>query len=86
MKGLTGIDSSALGDDRSQGIVERSRVNPWVDPFQSARRTENVWPGRQDSVHADVHSRSFSAANQISILPWPESCARLGPWIVRERE
>jgi len=29
---LTGIDSSALGDDRSQGIVERSRMYPWVEP------------------------------------------------------
>ena len=41
---LTEIDSSALGDGESQRMLGCTRIQPWVDPFQSARRAERVWP------------------------------------------
>ena len=45
----TGIDSSVVGDGKSQGMLECTRMQhaAVVDPFQSARRTESVWLGRQ---------------------------------------
>ena len=42
---LTGITSSTQEDGKSQSAV----MQPWVNQFQSARRTESVWLGRQDS-------------------------------------
>ena len=52
---LTGIDSSAVGDGKSQEMLECTRM--WhaavVDPFQSARRTESVWPDRTGRASRD---------------------------------
>ena len=81
---FTGIDSSALGDGRSQGVPVSIRS-------PHGERVARTFSGRTSCErrleYICIPSRMFGGGNQISIFPWPNSCptrARLAPFIVRE--
>jgi len=66
---LMGIDSSALGDGKSQRIDHRP----------SARRTDRAWPGRQDGLSGRAHRKhrlDGTNACPIEKFWWGESDLR----------
>ena len=78
---FNGIDCSALGDGKSQRMLECNRGSILAARKAHGLADRTTFSGRNsrkrrlDGTNLCAPSRSLGGANQIYVLPWPDSRA-----------